>query len=217
LPNPSDGGYARLCANYIAGIIELATAKASARWPQRPSNIITGLRTFVDTTQKEDNIVILDKVIALLIEFVCSKPAADLIGQCKAIGMRQQPYEDILGGDKLLPDFDSGYRFIFLTNDDVNATMDILEKEKGVLQAGVQIVYPPTTSEDLIAKHYSQVQRAASERFGKATPLTSPEGAEILNWADFGTLFYTHRYAPGRWKSITFRAGNRKLWAKPTQ
>src|SRR5947209_5951009 len=32
----SDGGYARLCANYIAGIIELATPQASAHWPQHP-------------------------------------------------------------------------------------------------------------------------------------------------------------------------------------
>ncbi|MDY6825496.1 MAG: hypothetical protein SWH68_17120 [Thermodesulfobacteriota bacterium] len=31
-------GYARLCANYIAGIVELATPQASAHWPQHPSN-----------------------------------------------------------------------------------------------------------------------------------------------------------------------------------
>jgi len=47
--NPTDAGYARLCANYIAGIIELATPMASAHWPQHPSNAITGGRTFIDT------------------------------------------------------------------------------------------------------------------------------------------------------------------------
>lgn len=49
----SDGGYARLCANYIAGIIELATPQASAHWPQHPSNVITGVLTFIDTAQHD--------------------------------------------------------------------------------------------------------------------------------------------------------------------
>jgi len=45
--NPTEGGYAQLCANYIAGIIQLATPMASAHWPQHPSNAITGDRTFI--------------------------------------------------------------------------------------------------------------------------------------------------------------------------
>jgi len=49
--NPTDAGYARLCTNYIAGIIEIATPVASAHWPQHPSNSITGGRTFIDTGQ----------------------------------------------------------------------------------------------------------------------------------------------------------------------
>lgn len=51
--NPTDGGYARLCVNYIAGIIQLATSVASAHWPQHPSNAVTGKRTFIDTTQAQ--------------------------------------------------------------------------------------------------------------------------------------------------------------------
>lgn len=47
--NAADMGYARLCANYIAGVIQLATPIASAHWPQHPSDVITGNRTFIET------------------------------------------------------------------------------------------------------------------------------------------------------------------------
>ena len=47
--NPSDGGFAKLCANYIAGIIHISTLSYSAHWPQHPSNAITGQRTFIET------------------------------------------------------------------------------------------------------------------------------------------------------------------------
>jgi hypothetical protein len=47
--NPSSGGYAGLCANYIAGIIQIVSPSGSAHWPQYPSNIISGERTFIAT------------------------------------------------------------------------------------------------------------------------------------------------------------------------
>jgi hypothetical protein len=47
--DPSDGGFAKLCANYIAGIIRISTPSSSAHWPQHPSNAITGQRTFIET------------------------------------------------------------------------------------------------------------------------------------------------------------------------
>jgi hypothetical protein len=53
--SPADAGYARLCANYIAGIIELATPAASAHWPQHPSNIITGTQTFIETGEAQQS------------------------------------------------------------------------------------------------------------------------------------------------------------------
>jgi len=54
--SPTDLGYARLCANYIAKIIELATPAASARWPQHPSNVITGTRTFIETEEAQQSV-----------------------------------------------------------------------------------------------------------------------------------------------------------------
>jgi len=47
--NPSSGGYAGLCANYIAGIIQIVSPSGSAHWPQYPSNVINGERTFIAT------------------------------------------------------------------------------------------------------------------------------------------------------------------------
>lgn len=47
--NPSGGGYARLCANYIAGTIQLVSPAGSAHWPQFPSNAVTGEQSFIST------------------------------------------------------------------------------------------------------------------------------------------------------------------------
>ena len=47
--NPSDGGYARLGAHYIAGIIQFVSPAGSAHWPQFPSNVVTGDRSFIST------------------------------------------------------------------------------------------------------------------------------------------------------------------------
>jgi hypothetical protein len=45
---PYNGGYARICTNYIAGIIKLATTQESVFWPRCPSDAITGDKTYVD-------------------------------------------------------------------------------------------------------------------------------------------------------------------------
>ncbi len=47
--NPNGGGYARLCAIYISGIIQLISPKSSAHWPQYPSNVITEKASFIAT------------------------------------------------------------------------------------------------------------------------------------------------------------------------
>lgn len=52
--NPTDTGYARLCANYIAGIVGLATPLGSAWWPRHPSNAVTGERTFLETVKRSN-------------------------------------------------------------------------------------------------------------------------------------------------------------------
>jgi hypothetical protein len=45
--NPWGDGYARLCASYISGIIQLVSPTGSSVWPQFPSNAVTGERSFI--------------------------------------------------------------------------------------------------------------------------------------------------------------------------
>ncbi len=47
--NPANGGYAKLCANYIAGTIRLVSPAGSARWPEFPSNAVTGEHSLIST------------------------------------------------------------------------------------------------------------------------------------------------------------------------
>lgn len=42
-------GVAKLCAHYIAGTIQLASANGQAHWPQYPSDVITGDKNFIPT------------------------------------------------------------------------------------------------------------------------------------------------------------------------
>lgn len=49
IQNPLSMGMAKLCAHYIAGIIQLSSAKGKAHWPQYPSNVITGEIEFIPT------------------------------------------------------------------------------------------------------------------------------------------------------------------------
>jgi len=53
--NPINNGYARLCANYIAGVVDLATQQLYSEWPQHPSNVLTGSRTFIETDYYKSN------------------------------------------------------------------------------------------------------------------------------------------------------------------
>ncbi len=47
--SPYKGGFAKLCAHYIAGTIQLAAPSGSAHWPQHPSNVVTGKQSFIST------------------------------------------------------------------------------------------------------------------------------------------------------------------------
>lgn len=52
IQNPLSMGMAKLCAHYIAGIIQLSSAKGKAHWRQYPSNVITGEIEFIPTNKK---------------------------------------------------------------------------------------------------------------------------------------------------------------------
>lgn len=43
-------GYAKVCAHYIAGTIQLVSPICTAHWPQFPSNVVTGEHTFISTS-----------------------------------------------------------------------------------------------------------------------------------------------------------------------
>ena len=49
----SDGGYARLCANYIGGTIQLVSPVGSAHWPQFPSNAVSGEHSLISTYRED--------------------------------------------------------------------------------------------------------------------------------------------------------------------
>jgi hypothetical protein len=44
-------GYPAICANYIAGIIQLVSPQGSARWPQCPSNSVTGQSSLIESAR----------------------------------------------------------------------------------------------------------------------------------------------------------------------
>lgn len=84
----------------------------------------------------------LDETFSLLTDSVPEDKASDLMKKCKEIGMKEIEYLTT-GLDSNLPEFDSGDNLVFKTNDDSEARLEILEKDSIIMQAGIQIIYPP--------------------------------------------------------------------------
>lgn len=95
----------------------------------------------------------LEETFSLLTDSVPEDKASDLVKKCKETGMNEIEYLDT-GMDSNLPEFDKGYNFVFKTNDDAETRLEILEKYSIIMQAGIQIIYPPSFFFSKAKKHF---------------------------------------------------------------
>jgi hypothetical protein len=144
------------------------------------------------------------EVIKLLVTGIANIGASELLNECKKIGMRQVPYQDI-GLDSNLPHFDTGYHFRFNPDGKEEALFEILQKDGFVLQAGYQLVLPRAQN------RYQQLKQILEFHYGEGHPMSVGE-IEIINYRNEETIAYlSHTKIPGN-DVITIRVGNRRFW-----
>lgn len=152
----------------------------------------------------------LKEIISLLIESVANLSANDFVEKCRAFGMEEQPYLD-LGFDRTLPDFDKGYNFNFNTEDNNKTILEILQKGDHILQAGFQIIYPPSLFFAKIKKHYPKIISFLEAHYGVGFPMKMGN-SEILNYGDDKTVCYVSKAKVNNGDVLTLRVGNKLFW-----
>lgn len=152
----------------------------------------------------------LDKIFSLLTDFVPEDKATNLIDKCKEIGMNEVEYLDT-GMDSNLPEFDNGYNFVFKTNNDTETRLEILEKDSIIMQAGIQIIYPPSFFFSIAKKHFKILKRHSDGYYGKCLPM-NVGGVVILNYGNILSVCYLSKMKVNGKNVITFKVGNREFW-----
>jgi len=152
----------------------------------------------------------LEDTFSLLTDAVPVDGSTALIKKCKELDMLQIAYVDS-GFDSNIPEFDKGYNFVYKTNDSVEAKLEILEKDLIIMQAGIQIIYPPSLLFSKAKNHFNILKRLSDDYYDESLPMNI-SGAEILNYGNPSSVCYLNRIkALGR-NTINFRVGNKTFW-----
>lgn len=156
--------------------------------------------------KKQGVVITSTEVIKLLVTEIANITALELLHECKKIGMRQVPYQDI-GLDTILPPFDIGYRLRFNPDGKEEALFEILQKDGFVLQAGYQLVLPRARNK------YQQLNQILESHYGIGNPMNVGE-IEITNYGSDNTIAYLSHTKIAEKDVITIRVGNRHFWDK---
>lgn len=144
------------------------------------------------------------EVVRLLVAGVANMGASELLNECKKIGMRQVPYQDI-GLDSNLPPFDIGYHLRFNPDEKEETLFEILQKDGFVLQAGCQLVLQGAQNK------YQQLKQILESHYGIGYPTNVGE-IEIVNYGNENTIAYLSYTKFAGKDVITMRVGNRRFW-----
>ena len=151
-----------------------------------------------------------ESVIRLLIGRVAQASAQELLLECRAVGMMEQPYSESPLAE-LLPPFDKGYHLTFELDGKNKAIFEILETQGRVLQAGFSVLFPRLPFFSGARAAYNHARRLIEGHYGLGVPAKFA-GASTLNYGDEKTLSYLSiRRIMGR-RMITFRTGNKDFW-----
>ncbi len=125
--------------------------------------------------------------------------------------MSKKSYYDT-GFDSSLPKFDKGYCFYFKTDENETSTLEILEKDEMILQAGFQIVYKSRFFSKKFERHYRFLLELLESIYGSGYPIEVAY-ANIMNFDNDKTVCYLSKLKmSGGMKSLALRVGNKKFW-----
>jgi hypothetical protein len=150
------------------------------------------------------------EIIRLLVERVAHITAADLVKECRGLGMRQVPYQDV-GVSSNLPSYEVGYHFRFNPDGKEDALFEILEKDGVVLQVGYQLALPASLFFSKASKSHRQLRKILETHYGVGQRM-SVGGIETNNYKNHGTIAYVSRIKVGGTDARTVRIGNKRFW-----
>lgn len=156
------------------------------------------------------NMFSLADTFTLLTHSVGNLTINQVLQKCRDIGLDEYPYID-LGMDSSLPEFDNGYLFKYKTDDNIEVLLDILEKEKKILQAGIQIIYPRKLFISKIGKHYKKLTDMAEDYYDTGSPMNLGN-IKILNYGNNQTVCYISQSKVNKRNILTLRVGNTVFW-----
>lgn len=134
----------------------------------------------------------------------------DLVEACRSIGMLEQSFFD-LPSPSNFPTYDAGYFFKYITDNNINATVEILEKDNKILQAGTLMAYPPSLFFSKVKNHYGKLQELIETYYGVGTSTTLRK-VEILNFGDSKTVCYLSKGVANKHEYVSFKIGDRIFW-----
>lgn len=109
--------------------------------------------------------------------------------------------------------FKTGYNFIFLTPDNEEARLEIIEIEGNLLQSGFQIIYKPSFFFSKINKHFSQIYNSLKGYYINELPQNF-QGIEIINFTNDKSQCYISKSRINGGRALSFRVMNKEIWGK---
>lgn len=146
-----------------------------------------------------------EDILTLMIGSVDMIPAQEFVNQCRR-ELDEIPYVDF-GLDSTLPQFDSGYKFSYPTHHNETAQLEILEKDGGIFQIGIQILYKPSFFFSKIKKDYGHLVHLLTEYYGSPF-VSNVANIEVLDYKNDKTLCYTFKVRG--WQTRCFNTSSRK-------
>ncbi|MBL7961269.1 hypothetical protein JNL27_13640 [bacterium] len=151
-----------------------------------------------------------DELIYFIINAVDSMSSIQAIEECNRLGMKKIEFQH-LSADSNIPQYDNGYAFTCSTQNNNISQVEILEKEKQILQMGFQIVYKPRLILSRITGDLKRMNAILKNYYGDGVPMAM-DNVDILNFGNENTACYISKIKINNYNIITLRVGNRLFW-----
>ena len=152
----------------------------------------------------------LEDILTLLIGTSEEKVGVDeLVAACKKFNMKQIEYFN-LNQDPL---FETGYNFIFQTDNCEEARLEIIEVDKYLLQSGFQIIYKPKIFSKKINNDFSYLYNSLQSYYLNEDP-QNYGGIELYNFFNEISQCYLSKSKVNGQDVLNFRVTNKEIWRR---
>ena len=151
----------------------------------------------------------IEQIFLLVVGCAINGTVDTLRDVCRTSEMREVLYQNMVV-DQRMPKFEEGHWYTFQMSGAKSARLEVLVKDKVVLQAGVEIIYPESPGA-IAERHFKELAQIGNRHYGLGAPIDLG-GIDNLNYGDTRSVFYIVKGNMNKHPFIVFRAGNRRFW-----